>query len=52
MDAIKMIGIVKCFGSVRANDGIDFVARKCLRHINSPSPSFMRGIRGFHFFPF
>ena len=26
--------------------------RKCLRHINSPSPSFMRGIRGFHFFPF
>lgn len=26
--------------------------RKCLRHINSPSPSFMRGIRGFHFSPF
>ena len=28
MDAIKMIGIVKCFGSVRANDGIDFVVKK------------------------
>ena len=23
--------------------------KKCLRHINSPSPSFMRGIRGFFF---
>lgn len=23
MDAIKMVGIVKCFGTVRANDGID-----------------------------
>ena len=25
MDAIKMTGIVKCFGPVRANDGIDFI---------------------------
>ena len=25
MDAIRMIGIVKCFGPVRANDGIDFI---------------------------
>ena len=24
MDAIRMVGIVKCFGPVRANDGIDF----------------------------
>ena len=23
--------------------------KKCLRHFNSPSPSFMRGIRGFFF---
>ena len=23
MDAIRMMGIVKCFGPVRANDGID-----------------------------
>lgn len=26
--------------------------KKCLRHINSPSPSFMRGIRGFFFLHF
>ena len=26
--------------------------KKCLRHINSPSPSFMRGIRGFFFCSF
>ena len=25
MDAIRMIGIVKCFGPVRANDGIDLI---------------------------
>ena len=28
------------------------VIKKCLRHINSPSPSFMRGIWGFSFSPF
>ncbi len=27
MDAIRMIGIVKCFGPVRANDGIDFTVK-------------------------
>jgi len=27
MDAIKMVGIVKCFGPVRANDGIDFTVK-------------------------
>ena len=30
------------------------IARKCLRHLNSPSPSFMRGIRACflrHFIP-
>ena len=25
MDALRMIGIVKCFGPVRANDGIDLI---------------------------
>ena len=25
MDAIRMMGIVKCFGPVRANDGIDLI---------------------------
>ena len=27
MDAIKMVGIVKCFGPVRANDGSDFTVK-------------------------
>lgn len=27
MDAIRMTGIVKCFGPVRANDGIDFTVK-------------------------
>ena len=27
MDAIRMVGIVKCFGPVRANDGIDLTVR-------------------------
>jgi len=30
----------------------DYDTRKCLRHLNSPSPSFMRGIRGFPFSSF
>ena len=28
MEAIKMTGIVKCFGRVRANDGIDFTVNE------------------------
>ncbi len=28
MDAIRMQGIVKCFGPVRANDGIDFTVER------------------------
>lgn len=30
--------------------GISYKVKKCLRHISSPSPSFMRGIRGFFLF--
>lgn len=32
MDAIKMKGIVKCFGSVRANDGIDLTVKQAEIH--------------------
>lgn len=28
MDAIRMMGIVKCFGPVRANDGIDLIVKQ------------------------
>jgi len=48
MDAIKMIGIVKCFGSVRANDGIDFVVKKqeihCLLGENGTGKSTLMNI--------
>jgi len=32
MDAIKMKGIVKCFGPVRANDGIDLTVSEAEIH--------------------
>lgn len=32
MDAIKMKGIVKCFGPVRANDGIDLTVKQAEIH--------------------
>jgi Zn-dependent M32 family carboxypeptidase len=43
----KVIGIIsdeymKCL----INDDVRKLTKKCLRHFNSPSPSFMRGIRG------
>lgn len=40
MDAIRMMGIVKCFGPVRANDGIDLIVKQqeihCLLGENVP----------------
>lgn len=48
MDAIKMQGIVKCFGPVRANDGIDFTVRRqeihCLLGENGTGKSTLMNI--------
>ncbi len=48
MDAIKMTGIVKCFGSVRANDGIDFSVKEqeihCLLGENGTGKSTLMNI--------
>lgn len=48
MDAIKMQGIVKCFGPVRANDGIDFTVRQqeihCLLGENGTGKSTLMNI--------
>lgn len=48
MDAIKMVGIVKCFGPVRANDGIDFTVGKqeihCLLGENGTGKSTLMNI--------
>lgn len=48
MDAIKMVGIVKCFGTVRANDGIDFTVKKqeihCLLGENGTGKSTLMNI--------
>ena len=48
MDAIKMVGIVKCFGPVRANDGIDFTVKHqeihCLQGENGTGKSTMMNI--------
>ena len=48
MDAIKMTGIVKCFGPVRANDGIDFIVREqeihCLLGENGTGKSTLMNI--------
>lgn len=48
MDAIKMVGIVKCFGPVRANDGIDFTVKKqeihCLLGENGTGKSTLMNI--------
>lgn len=48
MDAIKMTGIVKCFGPVRANDGIDFTVEEqeihCLLGENGTGKSTLMNI--------
>ncbi len=48
MDAIKMQGIVKCFGPVRANDGIDFTVQQqeihCLLGENGTGKSTLMNI--------
>lgn len=48
MDAIKMEGIVKCFGPVRANDGIDFTVEEqeihCLLGENGTGKSTLMNI--------
>lgn len=48
MDAIKMVGIVKCFGPVRANDGIDFTVKRqeihCLLGENGTGKSTLMNI--------
>lgn len=48
MNAISMCGIVKCFGSVRANDGIDFTVRSqdihCLLGENGTGKSTLMNI--------
>ena len=48
MDAIKMQGIVKCFGPVRANDGIDFTVERqeihCLLGENGTGKSTLMNI--------
>ena len=48
MKAINMVGIVKCFGSVRANDGIDFQVEKqeihCLLGENGTGKSTLMNI--------
>lgn len=48
MDAIKMQGIVKCFGPVRANDGIDFTVEQqeihCLLGENGTGKSTLMNI--------
>lgn len=48
MKAINMVGIVKCFGPVRANDGIDFEAEKqeihCLLGENGTGKSTLMNI--------
>ncbi len=48
MDAINMVGIVKCFGPVRANDGIDFKVKKqdihCLLGENGTGKSTLMNI--------
>jgi simple sugar transport system ATP-binding protein len=48
MDAIRMNGIVKCFGPVRANDGIDFVVKRqeihCLLGENGTGKSTLMNI--------
>lgn len=48
MDAIRMQGIVKCFGPVRANDGIDFTVGKqeihCLLGENGTGKSTLMNI--------
>lgn len=48
MKAINMVGIVKCFGSVRANDGIDFQVDKqeihCLLGENGTGKSTLMNI--------
>lgn len=48
MDAIKMVGIVKCFGPVRANDGIDFTVGRqeihCLLGENGTGKSTLMNI--------
>lgn len=48
MDAIKMKGIVKCFGPVRANDGIDFTVKQqeihCLLGENGTGKSTLMNI--------
>ena len=48
MEAIKMTGIVKCFGRVRANDGIDFAVNEqeihCLLGENGTGKSTLMNI--------
>ena len=48
MDAVKMTGIVKCFGPVRANDGIDFIVKEqeihCLLGENGTGKSTLMNI--------
>lgn len=48
MDAIRMSGIVKCFGEVRANDGIDFTVQRqeihCLLGENGTGKSTLMNI--------
>lgn len=48
MKAINMVGIVKCFGPVRANDGIDFQVEKqeihCLLGENGTGKSTLMNI--------
>ena len=48
MDAIRMTGIVKCFGPIRANDGIDFTVKQqeihCLLGENGTGKSTLMNI--------
>lgn len=48
MDAIRMVGIVKCFGPVRANDGIDLAVKRqeihCLLGENGTGKSTLMNI--------
>lgn len=48
MDAIRMVGIVKCFGPVRANDGIDLTVKRqeihCLLGENGTGKSTLMNI--------
>lgn len=48
MEAIKMLGIVKCFGTVRANDGIDLIVKNqeihCLLGENGTGKSTLMNI--------